>query len=107
LWDVAAIERKLGAGDEAVSIWNDLAAVRNPFRVPALEELAKHYEHRQKDLVKALETTRAALAFMDVNHENSPALRRREERLVRRTQAPRSKAKRARGPSTVKRRRLL
>ena len=31
-------------------MWTDLAAGRNPFRVPALEELAKHYEHRQKDL---------------------------------------------------------
>ena len=30
-------------------------------RRPALEELAKYYEHRQKDLARALETTRAAL----------------------------------------------
>ena len=28
LWDVAAIERKLGADEQAVAIWNDLAAVR-------------------------------------------------------------------------------
>ena len=61
LWDLAALERKLGAEEQAVAIWNDLAAVRNPFRIPALEELAKHYEHRQKDLARALETTRAAL----------------------------------------------
>jgi tetratricopeptide (TPR) repeat protein len=106
LWDVAAIERKLGAEEQAVAMWNDLAAVRNPFRIPALEELAKHYEHRKKDLGRALETTRAALGYIDVNHEDSPALRRREERLIRRTQTSRS-AKRARGPSTVKRRRLL
>src|SRR5579864_7193231 len=42
LWDLAAIERKLGAEDQAVAIWNDLAAAGNPFRIPALEELAKH-----------------------------------------------------------------
>jgi len=102
LWDVAAIERKLGAEEQAVAVWNDLAAVRNAFRIPALEELAKHYEHRQKDLARALETTRAALGYIDVNHEESPALRRREQRLARRMAAPRPKAR-----STVKRRRLL
>jgi hypothetical protein len=107
LWDLAALERKLGAEDQAVAIWNDLAAVRNAFRIPALEELAKHYEHRQKDLGRALEATRTALSLMDVNQEDSPALRRREERLVKRTEARRPKLNRTRGPSTVRRRRLL
>jgi hypothetical protein len=102
LWDLAALERKLGAEEQAVAMWTDLAAVRNAFRIPALEELAKHYEHRQKDLGLALETTRAALAFIDVNHEDSPALRRREQRLAGRIARPRPKAR-----STVKRRRLL
>jgi uncharacterized protein YprB with RNaseH-like and TPR domain len=107
LWDLAALERKLGAEDQAVAIWNDLAAVRNAFRIPALEELAKHYEHRQKDLARALEATRTALSLMDVSQEDSPALRRREERLVKRTEARRPKLNRTRGPSTVRRRRLL
>lgn len=101
LWDLAAIERKLGAEDQAVALWNDLAAARNPFRILALEELAKHYEHRQKDLPRALETTRAALGYIDGNQEDSPALRRREQRLVRRTSKP------AKTRSTVTRRRLL
>jgi hypothetical protein len=106
LWDLAALERRLGAEDQAVAMWNDLAAVRNPFRIPALEELAKHYEHRQKDLGRALETTRAALGYIDVNHEESPALLRREERLARRMAArPKTGSRKAR--STVKRRRLL
>jgi len=102
LWDLAALERKLGAEEQAVAIWNDLAAARNPFRIAAFEELAKHYEHRKKDLARALDTTRAALAHIDVNHEDSPALRRREQRLVLRT-----KARRTKGRSTVKRARLL
>ena len=106
LWDLAALERKLGAEDQAVAIWNDLAAGRNPFRVPALEELAKHYEHRQKDLARALEVTRVALGYMDVNHEDSPALRRREQRLARRM-ATRPKTTSPKALSTVKRRRLL
>jgi hypothetical protein len=78
-------------------MWNDLAASGSCFRIPALEELAKHYEHRHKDLARALETTRAALA-----HSDSPELRRREQRLIKRTESRRPKPR-----STVKRRRLL
>jgi uncharacterized protein YprB with RNaseH-like and TPR domain len=92
LWDLAALERKLGADEQATAVWEDLAAAPNPFRIPAFEELAKHYEHRVKDPARALETTRAALA-----HADTPGLRKREERLVRRTTSR----------STVKRRRLL
>jgi len=79
LWDVAALERKLGCGEAALEIWSDLAAAKNPFRPRALEELAKHYEHREKNHAMALEMTRTALAF-----EDSPALRKREQRLLRR-----------------------
>jgi hypothetical protein len=78
LWDIAALERKLGAGDRALAVWTDLAQARNPFRVRALEELAKHYEHREKNHAMALEMTRTALAAEDL-----PGLRRREERLLR------------------------
>jgi tetratricopeptide (TPR) repeat protein len=79
LWDVAALERKLGCGEAALEIWNDLAAAKNPFRPRALEQLAKHYEHREKNHAMALEMTRNALAL-----EDSPALRKREQRLLRR-----------------------
>ena len=106
LWDLAALERKLGAEEQAVAIWNDLAAVRNAFRIPALEELAKHYEHRQKDLARALEITRAALGYIDVNHEESPALRRREQRLSN-GRKEENQSRRPKARSTVKRRRLL
>jgi|HubBroStandDraft_6_1064221.scaffolds.fasta_scaffold125599_2 uncharacterized protein YprB with RNaseH-like and TPR domain len=80
LWDLAALERKLGASDAALSIWGDLAAARNPFRVRALEELAKHHEHRAKDRARALEFTRAARAI-----EDSADLQRREARLVKKS----------------------
>jgi len=83
LWDIAALERKLGADNAALEIWSDLAAAKNPFRQRALEELAKHYEHRQKNYFMALEMTRSALAL-----EDSPALRKRETRLARKI-APR------------------
>jgi uncharacterized protein len=92
LWDLAALERKLGADHAALSIWGDLAAARNPFRVRALEELAKHHEHRAKDRARALEFTREARAIQD-----SPDLQRREARLVagRKTRGEPSQACRA------------
>lgn len=82
LWDTAALERKLGRHDAALALWNDLAVSKNPFRVRALEELAKHHEHRAKDYALALELTRRALAL-----EDSAGLRKREERLARRPPA--------------------
>jgi hypothetical protein len=54
----------------------ELAASRNPYRVRALEALAKHYEHAERNYAMALEMTRAALQI-----EVTPALRRRELRL--------------------------
>lgn len=77
MWDVALLERKRGCIDAAIAGWTDLAAAKNPFRVRALEELAKHYEHREKNHAMALEMTRSALAC-----EDSPPMRKREQRLL-------------------------
>jgi hypothetical protein len=64
----------------------ELAACRNPFRVAALEELAKHYDHRERNAAMALEWTLTAL-----QHDETPALHRRRERLERRlAKKPRS-----------------
>jgi tetratricopeptide (TPR) repeat protein len=79
LWDVALLERKRGCADAALAMWTDLAAARNPFQVKAYEELAKHYEHREKNYSMALEMTRGAIA-----REDSPELRKRELRLMTR-----------------------
>ena len=81
MWDLGQLERKLGAREAALEIWEQLAAPSNPFRVRAIEELAKHYEHRAKDRQKALEWTLAARAL-----EDSADLARRELRLSRRPQ---------------------
>lgn len=77
MWDMGMLERQMGG--TGVEMWRDLASSKNPFRVQAMEELAKHYEHREKNTALALEMTRSAL-----EHEDSPALRKREERLSRR-----------------------
>jgi hypothetical protein len=86
LWEIALLEKKLGRESEALAAFNELAASRNPYRVAALEELAKHYEHGERNHAAALEFTRSALAL-----EDTSALRHRAGRLKRRLDAPRTK----------------
>jgi hypothetical protein len=63
--------------DEAIRVlYRELAAVPNAHRVAALEELAKHCEHRVRDHRSASEYVRTALLIA-----NSPELRHREARL--------------------------
>ncbi len=57
LWDIGAVEKRLGREDAALAAVTELAASRNPYRVRALEELAKHYEHRERNYAAALEMT--------------------------------------------------
>src|ERR1017187_1767773 len=83
LWDIAAMEKRLGREEAALAAFAELAESRNPYRVRALEELAKHYEHRERNYAMALEMTRNALVL-----EDTSALRRREERLRARMERP-------------------
>ena len=85
LWDIAGMEKKLGRQDAALAVVTELAVTRNPYRVRALEALAKHYEHRERNYAMALEMTRTARAI-----EDSPAIRRRESRLQERLERPMS-----------------
>jgi tetratricopeptide (TPR) repeat protein len=79
LWDLAALERKLGEAAAALNIWSDLSDCRNAYRMKAFEELAKHHEHHAKDYARALEIAHSALVI-----EDSDAWRHREQRLLRR-----------------------
>ncbi len=85
-WDIGAIERRQGRHEAALAVVSELAASRNPFRVRALEQLAKHYEHREKNYAMALEMTLQALAF-----EDTPEIRRREQRLRERLERPKAR----------------
>jgi hypothetical protein len=80
--ETGAIEKRLGREAAALEIFNDLTASPNPYRGHAFQELAKYYEHRERDHALALEMTRNAR-----NLEDSPELERREERLKRRLNA--------------------
>lgn len=79
LWDIAALEKKLGRHHAAIPVLTDLAASRNPWRAAAFVELAKHYEHRERNYAMALEMTRSALDL-----DPSEALHRRLARLEKR-----------------------
>lgn len=84
MWDTALLEKRLGRPSGALTLLSDLATARNPFRAAALEELAKHYEHRERNYEMALEMTRAALTL-----EDTAELRHRETRLLTRIEKPR------------------
>jgi uncharacterized protein YprB with RNaseH-like and TPR domain len=60
LFDTGNLEKKMGLAHAAVATFTELSLSPNPFRGHAYEELAKHYEHREKNLRMALECARAA-----------------------------------------------
>src|SRR5207244_900567 len=76
MWEMARIEKKLERYAAALAVYTDLAAAKNAYRVPALEELAKHYERRERNYAMALEMTRTALDL-----EESESMRKREQAL--------------------------
>jgi uncharacterized protein YprB with RNaseH-like and TPR domain len=80
LWDTALIEKKLGREHAALPVFTELAGTRNPWRAAALEQLAKYFEHRERNYAMALEMTLNALDL-----EPSDALRRRADRLKKKS----------------------
>jgi uncharacterized protein len=83
LWDIALTEKKLERG---VGAFHELVQSRNPYRVMALEELAKHHEHVERDYAGALEFTLTALGYGE-----TAELRKREERLRKKAARPRAR----------------
>jgi hypothetical protein len=81
LFDAGLMEKKLGLETASLATFTDLTLARNPFRVKAYEEIAKYYEHRERNFTMALECVHAARAI-----EDSPALKARESRLRARTE---------------------
>ena len=79
LWVVALLEKKLKRPHAALQIFAELAECRNEYRVSALEELAKFYEHEEKNFGLALEMTMQAMMF-----GTSAALEQRKARLEKR-----------------------
>ncbi|MCX7603272.1 MAG: hypothetical protein N2036_04270, partial [Bryobacteraceae bacterium] len=84
LWLAAEIDRKLGRMEAAVARWSELSTIANPYQAEALERLAIHYEHREKNPALALEMALAAQAIAP-----SPELDRRIARLRAKARVPR------------------
>ena len=76
LFDTGNLEKKLGLGHAALATFTDLSLSPNPWRGRAYAELAKHYEHREKNYRMALECVRAARSV-----EDSESLAARQRRL--------------------------
>lgn len=76
LYSAGQIEKKQGLLHAAIATFTDLSLSPNPFRVRAYEELARHYEHRERSFTMAMECVRAARQIAD-----SEALRKRHDRL--------------------------
>ncbi|MCC6368867.1 MAG: ribonuclease H-like domain-containing protein [Bryobacterales bacterium] len=85
MWDTAQLERKMGNESAALAVYTDLAQTRNSYRVQALEELAKYYEHRERNYAMALEFAREALRL-----SRTPELEHRAARLERKAAARRT-----------------
>jgi len=99
LFEAGFMEKKLGLEAASLATFTDLTLSRNPFRVKAYEEIAKYYEHRERNFTMALECVHAARAI-----EDSPSLEARESRLRARTERT---AKQLRFTKARRRNRLL
>jgi uncharacterized protein len=84
MWDLAGLEKKLGREDAAIALFTQLTETPNPHRCDAYTELAKHFEHREKNYGMALEMTRSALKLAE-----TPDLLKRLDRLTRKGSARR------------------
>jgi hypothetical protein len=84
--EIGLLEKKLGNEEASVAMFTDLAASPNPYQARAFEELAKFYEHRQRNYAMALEMSRCA-------REVAPGeeIDRRVERLRGKLAKPRAR----------------
>jgi uncharacterized protein YprB with RNaseH-like and TPR domain len=88
LLDIGMLEKKLRRPHAALSVFTELAGCRNAHQAAALEELAKFYEHEERNYALALAFTEQALAV--VPGEALP-LRLRQARLERRLAKPKAR----------------
>lgn len=79
---LAALWRRQGRRDEAVRLWQHLAERQVP---EAIESLAKHHEHAQRDYGQALQLTRRLLALIDDPVQAEKRASRLSSKLARKT----------------------
>jgi hypothetical protein len=76
--EIAMLEKRKGREAAALAAFTELVSTRSLHRIGALEELAKYYEHRERNYAMALEVTPTALQISDTIE-----LRHGAERLKR------------------------
>jgi uncharacterized protein len=97
LFDCGSLEKKLALENAALATFTDLSLSPNPYRARAYEELAKHYERKEKNFHMALECVRAARALED-SEPRTNRQRRLEIRCAAAARQPGLKADRPRRP---------
>jgi hypothetical protein len=85
LWELAVLLRRRGDREGAAAVWTELAREAGAYAVPAQVELAKYYEHHERNYLAATRATEAALAALAVARFPVPPAQRRdlERRLGR------------------------
>jgi hypothetical protein len=86
--DIGLLEKKIGNEQASVAMFSDLAASPNGFQARAFEELAKFYEHRERNYAMALEMSRSAQA-LEPGEEIDRRVERLRARLAKRGKAAR------------------
>jgi hypothetical protein len=76
-WDCALLEKKRGNEAGSLALFTELTTARNPHQAGAFEELAKYFEHTEKNFALALDMTEEALRL-----GATAELARRRERLA-------------------------
>jgi len=67
LWHLATQHRRSGEFEQAAKIWREIAQRETDYFLDALEQLAIHAEHRQRDAAAALQFTERALGWLGSN----------------------------------------
>ncbi len=85
------IAKKTSDWETAIDVWNQMIRIGRFGCLPHIE-LAKHYEHRMKDLQSALDLTEAAMRLLEFEREIQSSkfnnhlfqsLKRRHQRLIK------------------------
>jgi hypothetical protein len=82
--ELARVKKRRGARDEALPLWEQAARQPGKRGLEAGVELAKHYEHRAKDPVRALSVVRELLGREGLGAGERAELEKRAARLARR-----------------------
>lgn len=64
---LAYVHKRRGSIEQATKIWRHLLSQEFPFNLYVHEELAKYYEHREKDYPQALRITDKASECLNMN----------------------------------------